>query len=361
MIGAPDLAAGCRNMLLNCADLKAGDSLLIVHEDPALGWYDREMADALADEARTLGIEPHLLQVAGPEVEAEGPRVDAASVDQDCIVYLARLGDMDRFEASTDNKTRVMSYARDAGMLASAYGTTEHQVFLDLKEAVNDVLLAADRISVTCPLGTDLSGTVIDRERENAGDVKVRRFPMGVPQPVIASTFSGKVALARYLTPTGSQPYEPAALRIDTTVLARVENGRIAGFDGDEKTVADIRSHYEFVSEKFGIDPDAIHSWHAGIHPACAYEREAARDPNHWSNTVFTNPRFLHVHTCGAYPPGEICWMVLDHTVKVDGVALWETGRLRTDTFDSIATCVDKWPVLNALFANPSDRIGIAA
>ena len=110
-----------------------------------------------------------------------------------------------------------------------------------------------------------------------------------------------------------------------------------------------------------GIDPDAIHSWHAGIHPACAYEREAARDPNHWSNTVFTNPRFLHVHTCGAYPPGEICWMVLDHTVKVDGVALWETGRLRTDTFDSIATCVDKWPVLNALFANPSDRIGIAA
>ena len=57
----------------------------------------------------------------------------------------------------------------------------------------------------------------------------------------------------------------------------------------------------------------------------------------------------------------NLCWMVLDHTVKVDGVALWETGRLRTDTFDSIAACVDKWPVLNALFANPSDRIGIAA
>ena len=89
MTGAPDLAAGCRNMLLNCARLKAGDSLLIVHEDPALGWYDREMADALADEARTLGIEPHLLQVAGPEVEAEGPRVDAASVDQD-VSYTLR-------------------------------------------------------------------------------------------------------------------------------------------------------------------------------------------------------------------------------------------------------------------------------
>ncbi|MGB0629754.1 MAG: hypothetical protein ACPGRZ_03590 [Alphaproteobacteria bacterium] len=358
---APDLAAGCRNLLLNCARLEAGQSVLIVQEDPALGWYDREMAEALAAEVRSLGAEARVLQVAGPEVEADAIRVDDASADHDCIVYLARLGDMDRFEASTDGKTRVMSYARNAGMLASPYGTTDHQVFLDLKEAVNDVLLGADRILVTCPLGTNLSGTVTDRERENAADVKVRRFPMGVPQPVIASTFSGKVALARYLTPTGSQPYEPAALKIASPVFAIVENGRIAGFEGDTDTVDSVKAHYKVVSEKFGIDRDAIHSWHAGIHPACAYEGDAARDPDHWSNTVFTNPRFLHVHTCGAYPPGEICWMVLDHTVEIDGVKLWEKGRLLTDTFGGISACVEKWSVLKDLFDAPSDRIGIAA
>ena len=37
---APELAEGARNLVLNCADLKAGDDILIVHEDPALAWYD---------------------------------------------------------------------------------------------------------------------------------------------------------------------------------------------------------------------------------------------------------------------------------------------------------------------------------
>ena len=59
-------------MLLNCADLKAGDSLLIVHEDPALGWYDREMADALADEARTLGSSRICCRWPGPKSRRKG-------------------------------------------------------------------------------------------------------------------------------------------------------------------------------------------------------------------------------------------------------------------------------------------------
>lgn len=361
MTVSPDLAAGCRNMLINCAALEAGDRVLIVQEDAALGWYDTEMAGAVAEMARDLGASVTTLVVQGPEVEAEALRVDEASADHDCIIYLARLGDMSRFEASTDGKTRVMSYARNARMLASRYGTTEHQAFLDLKEAINDVLLGAERIAVTCPLGTDLSGNVGENVREDSTDVSVRRFPMGVPQAVLAQNFSGRVALARYLTPTGSQPYEPAALAIGEPVFALVENGRIAGFDGDAETIEKVCAHYKFVSDKFSIDPDAIHSWHAGIHPACAYEGDAARDPDHWSNTVFTNPRFLHLHTCGAYPPGEICWMVLDHTVEVDGVNLWERGRLLTDTFYGIAGCLEKWPVLKDLFAAPSDRIGIAA
>ena len=37
-----DIAEGARNILINCADLDAGDSLVIIHEQPDLGWYDRE-------------------------------------------------------------------------------------------------------------------------------------------------------------------------------------------------------------------------------------------------------------------------------------------------------------------------------
>ena len=229
MTVSPDLAAGCRNMLQVCGGLEEGARLLIVCEDPNLGWYDTDLPTALATEAEALGMHPTLLPVGGPDTPGEGDRIDAASEDNDAIVYLARIGDIGRFDAATDGKVRIMSYARTADMLASPYGVTDHRAFLDLKAAINDVLLSAHRIYVTCPLGTEFSGNVTDRTREDAVDVTVRRFPMGVPQPVIAAGFSGWVALARYLTPTGSQPYEPASHEIGSTVFAAVENGRIAG------------------------------------------------------------------------------------------------------------------------------------
>lgn len=354
-----ELSAGCQNMLLNCARLKAGEKVLIVHEDPSLGWYDVEMPDAVCRVAKELGMLPTLLQVASPDTESDERRIDQASAVHDAVIYLARFGDMDRFGDGADGKTRVMSYARDAGMLASSYGTTQYEAFLDLKQAVDEVLLDAHRIQVTCPLGTEFIGHLKAPRRDNGTDVTVRRFPMGVPQPVLAAQFSGRIAIARYLTPTGSRPYEPAALVIEKPVFAHVEAGRIIEFQGAPDIVKRIRMHYRLVSEKYGIDPDAVHSWHAGIHPGCAYESDADRDPDHWSNTVFQNPRFLHFHTCGAYPPGEICWMVLDHTVAVDGKNLWENGRLCVNSFAGLRACLEKWPVLVDLFALPSDRVGV--
>lgn len=354
-----DLAAGARNLLVNCATLKAGESLLIVHEDPALGWYDLAAPQAIADEARELGMAPTLLQVGDPEDVSQSTRAHAASAGYDSVIFMARIGDQDRFEQTTDGKTRVMCYARDAAMLASAYGRTDHNALLELKEAVNDILLGAGHVDITCPQGTVFSGDVESPERESAADVSVRRFPMGVPQPLRANTFSGRVALARYLTPTGNRSYTPATLALDETVYVNVEAGRVTGYDGDAKTVAEVKQHYDTVSSFFGIDPDFVHSWHAGIHPGCAYEADAADDPDRWSNCVFTNPRFLHVHTCGAYAPGEICWMVKDPTISVDGAEMWKSGRLQTGAFAPLASCLAKWPELAALFAAPSDAIGL--
>lgn len=354
------LAEGARNLLLNCACLKAGDRVLIVQEDPALGWYDRDAPLALGREAEALGMTVGFLDVGGPEDEQSSLDADREAANFDCVVYMARIGDLDRFAPGADDKTRVMCYARDAGALASTYGRTRHEAMLGLKEAVNDILLGADRIDVSCPLGTSFSCDITDRSRES-GDVAVRRFPMGVPQPVLADGLTGRVALARYLTPTGNRSYEPASLAVDRTVYVDVEKGRIKGFDGDDETVARVRRHYKTVSEIFGIDPDFVHSWHAGIHAGATFGKAAADDPDRWSNSVFTNPRFLHIHTCGAYAPGEICWMVLDPTVSVDGKDLWRSGRLSIDEFEPLRRQVEKWPVLAELLANPSNDIGVPA
>ena len=355
-----DLADGARNVLVECAEVKAGDKLLIVHENPALGWYDLEAPTAVATEARTMGVMVSVLEVGAPDNDRSKNAAEAIA-SHDCVIFFARIGDQDRFSDPAPGKTVVMCYVRDADMLASAYGRTHHRAFQELKEAVNLILLGAEWIKISCPLGTNISGSVAGSTDQAAADVSVRRFPLGVPLPVTASGFSGRVALARYLTPTGSKVYEPPVMDIETPVFAEVSSGRIEAIAGEPNTVARIREHYARVAGRFGIDANAVHSWHAGIHPGCAYTMEAAQDPDRWSNTVFTNPRVLHFHTCGAYAPGEICWMVLDHTVEVDGVALWSDGHLRVEAFEQTRRCLQEWPELTTLFAHPSDRIGLPA
>ena len=85
----------------------------------------------------------------------------------------------------------------------------------------------------------------------------------------------------------------------------------------------------------------------------------AQDNPDRWSNTAFPNPRILHFHTCGAYPPGEICWMVFDPLITVDGAALWDRGQLNREINDDIASVFARWPRLDTLFDNPSRDIGL--
>ena len=325
MSPAEAMAAGARNLLVDCGGFDAGDEILIVHEDPALGWYDLAAPMAVAFEARRLGMRAHLATVRGPDNDRRGIREIA---DHANVVFFARIGDQDRFAEPVPGRTVVMSYARDGRTLGSAYGRTPHGAMVALKEAVDEVLLGAARITIACPHGTSVAGSLAPGHRTRNADVSVRRFPLGVPQPVAADGFSGRVALSRYLTPTGSRVYAPAVLPLEAPVFAQVEAGRIAGFEGDPIVVAKIRAHYDHVAGLFGIDRDAVHSWHAGLHPASDYPDPPEADPDRWSNSVFTSPRWLHFHTCGAYAPGEICWMVGEPTVEVDGVALWREGRL---------------------------------
>jgi hypothetical protein len=325
---AAAMAAGARNLLVDCGEFEAGDEVLIVHEDPALGWYDLAAPMAVAFEARRLGLRARLLQVGGP---GNGRQAALEIADHANVVFFARIGDQDRFAEAVAGRTVVMSYARDGRALGSAYGQTSHKAMLALKAAVDEVLLGADRIDIACPLGTRVSGTLAPQHRHAEADVSVRRFPMGVPQPVAADRFSGRVALGRWLTPTGSRVYAPASVELEAPVFARIDAGRIVEFEGDAAVVAKVRAHYDHVAGLFGIDRDAVHSWHAGIHPASDYPHPPEADPDRWSNSVFTSPRWLHFHTCGAYAPGEICWMVGEPKVEVDGKALWREGRLWLD------------------------------
>ena len=353
-----DLEKGISNLLLNCAELKSGETLLLVHEDPALGWYDHEAAQAVLDTAKAMGCETTLLEVGAPGLAKNQELLDQID-GHDSTIFFARVGDQDRFGDNNGKERSVMVYARDAANLSSPFGQVHHRAMIDLKQAVNDVVLGGKEVTITCPLGTRFSGSVPAVERENDADVTVKRFPLGVPQPVPAGGFSGQVALAHYLTPTGSKPYDPPNCRINGVVMVHVEMGRITGFEGPDEDVAAIEHHYDRISSHFGIDRNFIHSWHAGIHPGTGYPSSVHDDPDRWSNNVFTHPRFVHFHTCGAYAPGEICWMVLDPTIEVDGKALWQNGEMKPSRFDATQNVLNQWPELQKQFEAPAGPIGL--
>ena len=357
-INSKNLIAGAKNLLFNCAELAADETVLIVKELPSLGWYDAMTSATIIDVAGGSGIVPTEITVGAPDNDRD-PMVAEGMAAHDCTIFLARIGDQDRFAAPITGKKTVMSYARTAKDLASNYGRCDHRALVGLKQAVNEVLLSAKNIRITCPLGTDLSGDVSNSVCEAYGDVSVRRFPLGVPQPIEAAGMSGRVALSRYLTPTGSRTYSPPSLRIDGVVMAEISNGRILKLLGEATMVDRIRQHHEMVAKKFDIDADAVHSFHAGIHPGSAYTIHAGEDPDRWSNSIFTNPRILHFHTCGTQAPGEICWILVDHTLTIDGANLWENGRLCAYSFEETRSCLESWPELGALVASPSRAIGL--
>ena len=98
------------------------------------------------------------------------------------------------------------------------------------------------------------------------------------------------------------------------------------------------------------MNKNFVHSWHAGIHPGTRYRKSVEDDPDQWSNTIFGSPRYLHFHTCGELPPGEICWMIQDPTIKIDGKPLWEQGELKVEDFELTRNCLKAWPELKFLY-----------
>ncbi len=342
---------GSHNILVNCAELSKGDELLILAEDPSLGWYDSDVSYAVEKAAKDLGINTTLKKVSEPKNDSTSEL--SQMIDKyDCTIFFARIGDQDRFETKFFKSKRIMSYVRNNKSLASSFGGVNHKAMIEMKEAINLIFIHSENIEITCPLGTNISGKMNYQGLQSINDVGVRRFPLVVPMPISASTFSGNVSLSKYITSTGSKVYEPASIKLNEPVNAEVKNGKIIKFSGKQNVVNSVQDHYENISSTFNLEKNIIHSWHAGMHPGVKYEKPISENPDQWSNTIFASPRYLHFHTCGNYAPGEICWMVKNSTVKVDGLKLWDSGILNINNFKETSKCIEKWSDLKNLYDN---------
>lgn len=356
------LREGARNLLLGCAGAKPGETLLILHESPAHGYFGPGLAEAVARAARDLGLLATLMETPfDPDACAlDDAQAEAVSA-HDHALFLARLGDQLRFRAMPPGSRPVVSYVLDRETLASPFATADYAAFAALKACFDRLFADAREIRAACPLGTDIRGRAPGKPESGGGpaDVSIKRFPMSVFAPLDAAGFEGQVAVARLLVGTGSRYYAPYGVPLASPLMARIGGGRLLGWEGDEGEAERARAHYAHVAGLFGVDGGFVHSWHAGIHPGCGFAGSAHGAYERWSGSAFGNPRLLHFHTCGAYAPGEICWNVVDPTITADGVTVFDRGRIIVDAAPGARAILDAHPAVARLFDAPERRIGL--
>jgi hypothetical protein len=357
-ISQPDDFSGALSLLRDCVGGVSGERLLIVSEPECNGYYDDHAPRLTATAGRALGM---LVYTTESDSFVSNEDDKAILIDAlrgfDHIVFFSRIGDQIRFASSDELPSSTMCYTLNVRSLNSNFGTASHHGMCEIKAAIDRAFENAQSITVTCPNGTEYSG------RPVWGDVPVevglKRFPLLVARPVPANGFSGRIALSRFLIGTGHRFYEPYFLDLPEVVFAVVENNRITGFEGNRFEVKRVEDHYRRVGDQFDIEPWYVDSWHAGIHPGCHFEADAETDILRWSGTAFGNPRILHFHTCGEYAPGEICWNLLDPTVLLDGVALWEAGRLCIEQIPECREILSRHQKLADLFRQPESSVGL--
>lgn len=353
--------AGIDNLLFNCIEAKPGESLTIVSEQGYGGYYSATLDNVIAAHARERSLDARIVVAPVLEDASAFPAdIRCAIETADHTLFLARIGDQLRFTELSGAGTKTMCYALDEESFASAFCSAHYKFFVNLKRLINTAMFGEKQIVITCASGTHLVGvSPADPGDDDVDDVTIRRFPMTVFRPIPGITFSGRLALSKWLCQTGSRSYQPDSVLIKGVVFALVENGRIVDFEGNEREVRKIRAHYKFVADKYGIEGDVIHSWHAGFHPQNGYTGLAVDNLTRWSGSAFGNPRYLHLHTCGNYAPGEICVSVFDPSISVDGVDLWRNGRLDFADTPEVQALQANYPGMRELFKQPMMEFGL--
>ena len=354
------LHTGVENLLVNCIEVNRGDSLSIIAEDTD-DYYSSSLAKNIATLARSYALDVRIVNTSFVEDATIIPQeVSEALDDADHILFLARIGDQLRFTQLGGDATITMCYALDEQSFSTEFCSADYRFFVAFKDKINDAFWGEKKITITCPAGTRLEGvSPQDPGDDDCGDVTIKRFPLNVFRPMPANTFSGVLALSKWLCPTGSRYYQPDHVLIDGVVFATVENGRIVDFEGDESEILKIRKHYDSVAERYAIDRDVIHSWHAGIHPQNGYFGLAVDNLTRWSGSGFGNPRYLHLHTCGDYAPGEICISIFDPTISIDGVDFWRNGKLLFHEAPVARDLMAQYPEMQQLFEHPVEEYGL--
>lgn len=278
-------------------------------------------------------------------------------------IFFNRIGDYARFVGMTGAGSKTICYARNGGMMNSPFAGMRYTLMTTLLEKLEAELLHAARWKIECDLGTDIAGSFYWRSHEHDqhgvdDDFSMTLFPVTTFKPVLCHDATGVVALSRWLMPAAAVKVGPDALDFCGVVKAIVNNGYLEQFDGEPEAAQKISDYYDLVSAKLQVNRNRIHSWHAGINPLTSFGRNIEQDFEGWCSISFASPRYLHFHTCGDQPPGEIAWSVFNPSVSIDGERFWHNGQFVWLQRQDNVELIGQYPAAARLLEASSD-IGV--
>lgn len=356
-----NLAVGADNLLLGSVGVHPDQRMLVVEEPDDCTLFEKRLADFIVQRAGFHGVtavrrSPAL--IADPRDFSRDTLQMMQEVDH--TLFLSRLGDHCRFTDLDAPCSKTICYVRSLDMLGSAFAGTCNRLFHSLLERFESELFAAREWRIQCPLGTDIRGEFVWPDQGSEGNFSMNLFPVTTFRPVPCDTASGRVALSRWLMPGAAPKVDNAYMMLEETIVAEVSEGELTGFTGPIDTVNAAHRHYDHVAGTLGINRNRIHSWHAGLNPFTRFDGDLATDEGlaEWESISFASPRYLHFHTCGDIPPGEISWSLFNPTVQVDGETIWQDGQFLWLQRPDIRSLLDDTPGALSLL-EPSADIGI--
>ena len=327
----PSLAQdGIDNLLQKCMGLQPGDSVLLVLEPEGSVFFEPGIDTLIIQRIQELGgsvttMKPDLITH-----PSEFPySVSTAMGEANHTLFASRLGDYVRFVPLTGEGSKTICYPRQLQLWRTPFTGVCHNLMTKLLHKLESELTNANQWRITCPLGTEISGNFCWPSRNQGVDdlFSMEPFPVTTFKPVPCDTANGRVALSRWLVPGAAAKVEPAVVNFDGVVYAGVKDGNLDKLEGSADAVQRIDDHYNLVSRTLNINRNRIHSWHAGINPQTFFHEDPDQQVEEWGAISFASPRYLHFHTCGDIPPGEIAWSIFNPSVWIDGCLYWEDGE----------------------------------
>ena len=325
-----NIESGARNLLLNCANAKAGERVLLVGEHDENPYFDPRLCDDVAGVAESLGVSAEVILAKTVSDASQFPdQVGDAMQAADVTIFFSRLGDQARFVETPGNSRKIMTYTLTRKHLQSPFAGVDYQAMKKIHDQLVADIRASSSYRIETSNGTALSAPLqhtLDPQDSDLADFTVELFPVMIFPPVICSALGGRLVIEDFVMSTSVRQYDDSVFYLDSPVGATVEDSRMVDFDGDAAVIEGLCSQLERAAAITGGDPYQLNSWHTGINPYTFFDGNPHDYLERWGTVSYGSPRYTHMHTAG-FDPGDASFHLMDASILFDDRAFWDRGR----------------------------------